>query len=365
MQESLYTDLIKEFLPTLVLAWEQTYNGENQDEPIYLHDEYSSREYSVAGDFASIEVDNAVPMAYVTDMDSPFPLIRQEGAAVVSGEIPKITAEMQFTEKKLTEIHTLNLQLAGAQGRMRDSIEDQIITKLFKPMKKLYLAQKERLEFMFKQGLSYGVTTIDPTNNVGAGVLIDFGYKPENKFGATIPWTTLGYKPLDDIRKMDKKAKKDRRRITEYLMLQETYDLLLNSDQAKGLVFPLVDLANVAYLDANAFNSAFLANFGATIKIVENNETVQQNGVNVDAPAWKVGTIVGITEKKTASLVWARLAEDLDRAKQADYETIEEFILLRKYKTVHPTYGEFDSSQSRSLIVVKNNVYTLDTTATL
>lgn len=364
MYESLYKELIKEHLPTLVLAWENTYNGQNKENPLFLVDELANRQYSVDGTFSSIDVDNVVPMAYVMDMDSSKPFLTPDNPTFVSGEIPKVGAEMKFSEKKLSDIHTLNLQLNSTQGDARKSIETALVGKLFKPMKTLYLSQKERWDFMLKQALSTGKTTIDPSNNVGSNIVLDYGYKEENKFNADTVWGTAGSDPLKDISKMVKKARKDKKKIVQFIMMQEQFDAILNSDQAKTLMFPTnANAKEIAYLDATAFRQVFLSNFGASIKIVENTEIAQKNGSNLPVEAWKVGTIVGVTTLKPATLVWSRLAEDLDRVEGASYQTIEECIMLRKYKQAYPTYGEFDSSESRSLVVVAADSYTLDTTA--
>lgn len=351
MEQSLYSELIQQYLRGLVLQFEEEAQAKG-----YLHDRFLDKDYSVTGDFSSISVDNATPMAYVVDMDSPLPLIKQDRSQIVTGEIPKVGVEIQFTEKQLTEIHTLN-RLGGNEAAL--------VKKLFAPLRRVYLSQKERLEFMFKQAVSTGITVANPTNNTGANVAIDFGFKAENKYNASVVWTdTATATPVSDIARVVADANdRDGKDIKVAMMNQATFNLLANSKEAKGLVFVGMDTTNLIGVSLDQLNNVLEARFGFRIEIVKGKSILNRNGQDVVLDGWKDGTIAFLTDDKIGSLVWSHLAEDLDRKGGVDYATAEEFILLRKYKVVHPAYGEFDSAQSRSLPVVKNDIYLLDTLA--
>lgn len=341
-------------MPALVLQWEQEVQEQG-----YLQDRILGKDFSVTGEWASITEDNSNVMAYVVDMDSPFPRISQNAVSVNKGLIPKIAAELAFTETDLTAINTM-LALNPDKNRV------QVIQKIFKPLKTLYKAQKERLEYMLKQGLSTGVAYADASNNTGSGVAVDFGFKAENKFNASVVWGQPTATPLKDITDtVLAKAEQDGVQIVKAYMNQSTFNLIANDDQAKALVYPDVKSVQMQFATPlDKLNTALLAQFGFVIEIVKGKSTLIHDGKKVVVDGWKDGMISFATESEVGSLVWARLAEDEDRVDGVDYELAEEFILLRKYKTVYPNYAEYDASQSRSLCVLKNNIYLLDTTAT-
>ena len=353
MQQSLYYELYKLYMPALVLQWEQEFQ-----ELGYLQDRILGKDFSVSGEWSSISEDNSNAMAYVVDMDSPFPRIAQNAVTVTKGLIPKIAAELAFTETDLTEINTLR-----ALGIDRN--RNQILQRLFKPLKTCYVAQKERLEYMLKQGLSTGTAYADTTNNTGAGIAVDFGFKAENKFNASVVWGQPLATPLKDITgTVLAKAEKDGVAVVKAYMNQKTFNFIANDAQAKALVYPDVNSVQMQFATPlDKLNTALMAQFGFVIEIVKGKNTLVRDGKKVVVDGWKDGMISFSTESEVGSLVWARLAEDEDRVNGVDYETAEEFILLRKYKTVYPNYAEYNSSQSRSLCVLKNNIYLFDSTA--
>lgn len=354
MEQSKYKELIDLWMPAFVLQFE-----EEAQQKGYLQDRILDKEYSVTGEWASLTEDNSNVMAYVVDMDSPFPRIAQGAATVTKGEIPKIASELYFSEKDLTNLNTLI-----ALGLDRN--QNQILQKLFKPLKACYLSQKERLEYMLKQALSTGAAYADTTNNTGAGIAVDFGFKAENKFNASVVWGQAGATPLKDLTDtVVAKAQADGVKVTKAYMQQDVFNFIANDDQAKALVYPDVNSVQMQFATPlDRLNVALLAQFGFVIEIVEGKSNLIVNGKKVVLDGWKQGMISFVTEEKVGALVWADLAENLDRVEGINYQEAEGFILLRKYKTVTPNYAEYDSSQSRSLCVLKNNIYLFDTTAT-
>jgi len=342
----------------IVLNWENRFNGTNQAEPSpYYYDRWFPHEYSASGDFSSVETDNTVPMAYVIDYDSPLPLIKGQAIKIYNGEIPKIGVEIQSTEKKLTELN--NLLLRG------DKIgENQAVKILFTPLKKVYLAQKERLEWMALQLLSNGSAATNPTVNTGVNVLIEGNVPVTNLYNATIIWGQTNYAPLTDLERVKTSAKvNDGNDIVKFLIDRNMFNQIRNSAEAKGLYNPLA--ANIPGLNLEQLNAVVQSQYGYIFEIVEKSVTIQKNGADTKLNPWKAGQAVGVVSEQLGATVWADLAESLDKKGGVDYQTAEEFILLRKYKVVHPAYGEFTSSQSRSACVLTapSTIYRLDTTA--
>lgn len=357
METSKFSDLIKQYMGGIVLNFESRYNGTNEAEPKpYYYDRWFPREYSASGDFSSVDTDNSVPMAYVIDYDSPLPLIKGQAIKLYNGEIPKIGVEIQSTEKKLTELN--NLLLRG------DKVgETQAIKILFTPLKKVYLAQKERLEWMALQLLSNGSAQTDPTVNTGTNVLIDGNVPLDNLYNPTVVWGQTGYTPLSDLERVKTEAQvRDSNTITSFKIDRVMFNQIRNSSEAKGLFNPLA--VNMTGLNLEELNAVVLSQYGYTFEIIEKSVIIQKNGKDTVLNPWKAGQAVGVNGNSFGATVWADLAESLDRKGGVDYQTAEEFILLRKYKVVHPAYGEFTSSQSRSACVLTkpSSIYRLDTT---
>lgn len=340
-------------MPAFVLQWEQ----EVQETKGYLQDSILGKEYSPTGEWASILEDNTNVMAYVSDMDSPFPRIAHGAVSVTKGELPKIVAELYFSERDLK-----NLNILRALGM--DKNKQEILNKLFKPLKTCYIAQKERLEYMLKQALSTGMAYADATNNTGAGIVVDFGFKAENKFTASVVWGQAGATPLKDLTDtVLKKAEEDGVAVVKAYMNQKTFNFIANDDQAKALVYPDVNSVQMQFATPlDKLNTALMAQFGFVIEIVKGKSTLIRDGKKVVLDGWKDGMISFVTENEIGKTVWSDLPEATDRVAGIDYEVAESFILLRKYKTVQPNYAEYDSSQSLSLCVLKNNIYLFDTT---
>lgn len=359
METSRFSDLIKQYMGGIVMNFESRYNGTNDAEPKpYYYDRWFPREYSASGDFSSVETDNSVPMAYVIDYDSPLPLIKGQAIKIYNGEIPKIGVEIQSTEKKLTELN--NLLLRG------DKVgETQAIRILFTPLKKVYLAQKERLEWMALQLLSKGSAETTPLVNTGTNVLIESNVPAKNLYNPTIIWGQTGYTPLSDLEKIKTDAmERDGNNINKFLIDRASFNLIRLSAEAKNLFNPLA-AANIPGLNLDQLNAVVSAQYGYIFEIIEKQVKIQKNGVDTTLTPWMAGQVVGVEDGALGATVWADLAESLDKKGGVDYQTAEEFILLRKYKVVHPAYGEFTSSQSRSACVLTSpsSIYRLDTTA--
>lgn len=351
--ESAYSEQYKEKIAGLVLQWETQLNG--QDSP-YLHTQYLDKEYSYDGNFSSIDIDDTVVMAGVLDEDSPIAPINQKPVTFTTGIIPKIGAELKYTERQMSKLNVLKLS--------PDANKREIFKTIFTPTKDVYRATKERLEFMFKQGLSTGKIVIDKDNNVGHGVLVDLGYKAENQISASAAiWGTATATPITDLRRLVDLADRDSKSITTFFMTQASYLQMMNSDEAKALIYPTAANSKAMPVVSKAlFDATFMGEFDAKIQIVKNNQQLLKNGVRTTVEAWKAGQVVAVTEDKIGALVHSRLAEQEDPVDGIAYQEAEGFIMLSHYKVARPAYGVFNNAQSRALTVIKNNVYKLDTT---
>lgn len=355
METSEFQDLIKANLVGIVLNWENQFNGtdETQRSP-YYYDRFFKREYSSSGDFSSVETDNSVPMAYVIDYDSPLPLIKGQAIKVYNGEIPKIGVEIQRTEKQITEMNDLLL-------RNNEFSNTQLLRRLFQPLKKVYLAQKERLEWMGLQLISKGYAETSPLVNTGTNIRIDANYPAENQLNASAIWGQAGYTPLTDLYNTNVASGF---KIKKFLLDRVSFNHIANSDEAKALLNPLA-ASVIGGLNPDQLNAVSLAQYGFTFEVIEREVVIQKNGKDNKLNPWEAGQVIGIESDDLGACVWAPLAEALDQAESANYTTAEEMFLLRLYKVVHPAYGHFTSSQSRSACVLTKptSMFKLDTTA--
>lgn len=339
----------------MIMAWEQEYNG-GEDGPVYLYDRVSRREFSATGDFASVFVDNIVPMAHVIDYDSSLPLIRNEVVSIATGEIPKLGVEIQHTEKDLTEIDNLMYNF--------DRNKNEILRRVFRPLRRVYLAQKERNEWTLKQLMSTGFAVTDPSINVGTNVRLSAGYTADTLFNASVVWGNTGYTPLTDLAAVVEQADNDGAAITTFYLTRATLNQIARSDEAMAYAYPLAAAVGGGIaLSENELNRVTEERWGYRFEVVKGSQVFEKNGVRTQVSSWEAGQVVGVTEDVFARNVWARLAEDTRRKGGVDYQEADEHILLRKYAVVHPAFGEFTSSQSRNAIVIAAPIYKLDTTA--
>src|SRR5690606_37873765 len=115
-------------------------------------------------------------------------------------------------------------------GAINGSNDKQIIAKLFADTPRVIEGVYERLEAMFLQGLSTGVTLVEDSENVGTGIRLDFGYYDANKFGVAAAWSGTSFKPFDDINKMMEKSGDDGNAITKILIDRVTLNKILETD---------------------------------------------------------------------------------------------------------------------------------------
>lgn len=134
---------------------------------------------------------------------------------------------MQLNETQLTNLDTIAAQ---------PNSEANVVAALFADLPKCIGGVEERLESMFLEGLSTGVTSVEDSENVGTAIRLDFGYKAANKFGVSVllssPTTA---KPFDDIKRVIDKANVDGKVITTVMTDRATIDKIAATTQAKEL----------------------------------------------------------------------------------------------------------------------------------
>lgn len=356
MEQSLFLQWVNKFFPGITVRVVETLN-DSKNPITYLHRRMLRKDFSVTGKWETINSNNSLVMADVVAMDSSLPLKMRDSLSKASGDIPKMGMELKLNERQLTDLDTL-VATGGTDA--------QIVSKLFQDTPKVIGGIYERNEAMFLEGLSSGVTLVEDTENVGTGVRVDYGYLPANKFGVTVLWngnpTTA--KPDTDIKRVLAKVKGDGNVITKVMLDSYALDALLATDQLKefyafkagfvGTKIPALDLAQA--------NTVTSARYGFTMELVDRTCKYEKNGTQTAVKPWAEGAVVFLTNDQVGNQVWAKLAEMNHPVQNVTYNTVDDFILVSKYRTNKPSLGEWTSSQARVVPVINNvnQIYTLD-----
>lgn len=356
MEQSLFSAWVQKWFKPIVAKVVEKVNGTKLP-ATYLFKSMLRKEYSPTLKWSSINIDGATVAADVVSMDSPLPLKKRDSISKADGDIPKLGMKLALNERTMTDLGILR----RTQGQ-----DSQIVAKLFADTAKSITGVYERLEYMFLQALSTGITLVPDTETPGLGVRVDFKYPAANKFGVTTVWSDVSSKPLDDFDRVKMVADANGDQITTILMddyafnnlkkttqIKEQYGMFLGMSIGSGAVLPVPNLAKV--------NEMLMGNYGWTIKLVNRTVKTEKNGTRTNRKPWAEGAVVLLTSEEVGVLAWGTLAEMEHRAKQVDYVVADDYILVSKYHTTDPL-KEFTASQALVLPVINNvdEIYLLD-----
>ncbi|MBO9660064.1 MAG: major capsid protein, partial [Chitinophagaceae bacterium] len=313
------------------------------------------------GKWEGINATNTLVMADVVSMDSTLPLKKRDAVSRASGDIPKMGMKMYLNEKQLTDLDTIVAQGATLTGP--NANERQIVITLFNDTPKCTGGVYERLERMFLEGLSTGVTLVEDDENTGVGIRLDYGYLNANKFGVSTLWSNTASLPFDDIQRVLDKAREDGNVITTVKIDRVTMNNIAKTTQAKEYYAFQVGFVgnNIQVPTLEQLNTMTSARFGFTFEIIERSVRYEKNGVQTSFKPWQEGMVVFLPSDNVGQLVWARLAEQNHPVQGVSYQTADDFILLSKFRKNDPV-AEFTTSQARAVPVIAgvDSIYTLD-----
>lgn len=357
MEQSLFIKWVNKFFPGIVIKVTSTLNDEKR-QPSYLHKTMLRREFSISGKWESINEANSLVAADVVAMDSPLPLKTRPSISKASGDVPKIGMELKLNENQLTALDLL--VKSGAT-------DAQIVAKLFADTPRVIAGINERLEQMFLEGLSSGVTLVD-TDNVGTGIRLDFGYPTANKFKTkTAVWTSPSTAtPITDLNQLIDAASTKGDVLAYVMMDKTTFNNMKASAEGKDLYATSIgNFGNTKPVPSREqFMEAFEAETGLKIIIVDRSVRTEKDGTATSAKPWAVGQVVALTSLEVGQLVWAELAEMNHPVEGVSYQRADGFILVSKYRANKPSLSEWTSSQARVVPVITgvDSIYVLDTT---
>jgi hypothetical protein len=354
MEQSLFIQWVNKYFPGITVRVVETLN-DTKNPLTYLHRRMLRKDFSVTGKWEALNSTFTMVAADVVAMDSSLPLKKRDAISKANGDIPKMGMELKLNERQLTDLDTL--VATGAS-------DSQILAKLFADTPKVIGGIWERNEAMFLEGLSTGVTLVTDDENVGTAVRLDFGYPTANKFGVTTVWSNTASKPLDDIKRVVDKAKLDGNNITRVMMDSTTFDYFAATTQVKERYAFTVGFvgSNIIVPDLQQVNRMLTSLHGFTIELVDRAVRTEKNGTQTAAKPWGVGMVVFLTSDNVGSLVWARLAEMNHPVPNVSYSTVDDFILVSKFRNNKPSLSEHTSSQARVVPVISNvdQIYQLD-----
>jgi hypothetical protein len=360
MEQSLFLEEVKKFFPGVAARVIDRLNDTSVKKPVtYLHRTMLRKEFSTNLKWESITVNGYSVAADVIAMDSSLPLKKRDSIARANGDIPKIGMEMALREKELTELDILASQPGQTQ---------ELLRKLFRDTERVITGQLETLEYMFLLGLSSGVTVIADTNNVGTGIRIDFGYPSGNKFNVTTVWSNTASTPLTDLAAVQAKATLDGNVITKWMLDRATFNNMAKTTQVKEMYAASTNFfgATVPIPTLSQVNSAAKDRYGFEFEIVERSVNFEKNGVRTALKPWVVGAVVGLTTDQVGTLTWGRLAEMNHPVDNVNYTTVNDFILVSKFRLNRPSLSEHTTSQALVLPVISgvDAIYLVDSLTT-
>ncbi|MDR1459785.1 MAG: major capsid protein [Bacteroidales bacterium] len=358
MEQSLFVKWINKYFKGIVVKTVETLNGKNDKELTYLFKTMLTKEYSPTGKWDAISLLNTRISADYVAMDSSLPLKRRESMGKASGEIVKSGMELWLNEKQLTDLDTMIAQ----------KVDDaEIIAKLFHDAPKVITGIYELMEKSFLEGLSTGITAIDDTENEGTGVRLDYKYLNENKFGVSALWSDVNAKPLDDILELLDKANADGNKISFVYMDRATFRNFAKTTQVKEeFAFHIGFVGNnIPNPTLKKVNEALADNddYKFQIQIVDRKIINEKKGERTIVTPWSSGKVILTSTRQVGVLSWARLAEQNHPVTGVSYQTVDDYILVSKYRQNKPSLAEFTTSQARVVPVICNveQIYQIDT----
>jgi hypothetical protein len=107
-------------------------------------------------------------------------------------------------------------------------------------------------------------------------------------------------------------------------------------------------------------NAAVQDEWGYTFQIVDRSIRYEKDGVQTSFKPWATGQVAAITNEIVGTLTHAKLAEMNHPVAGVTYETVDDYILVSKYRQNKPSLSEYTSSAARVVPVICETVYLLD-----
>lgn len=367
MEQSLYFKEVQKYFSGVAASVIESINGStNPASRRYYHREMLTKKYSTDLNWQALTTLNrGIVAADVISMDSSLPLKTRDTLAKASGEIPKLGIELVLREKQLTEIDILG-RTPGQEANM--------VAAIFADTPRVIQAVPETLEYMFLQALSTGVTAIGDgiggstdTKNTGTSIRLDYGYLSANKFGVPVVWSNTSSTPFADISsRILAKAEADGNKVVKLMMNRTTFNQIAATTETKNLfswfITNGVQNTGAQTPTLSMLNPAIKDRFGFEIEIVERSVVFEKNGQRTTLNPWASNMVVALTQSNVGTITYGTLAEMNHPVQNVNYTTVDDMILVSKFRLNRPSLSEHTTSQALALPVIEgvDGIYTID-----
>lgn len=318
-------------------------NGRKQR--TYLHKTMLTPLYSPDQTWNSGSVDTRYVMADTIAMNSPLPIKKRDSIALASGKLPKVGILRAMEESDINAINIMKAQ--NDQWK-------QVAAKLSQDPIFCSVGLDEANEFNFLTALCEGIVAVKDDNNTGTALRINFGYLAANTFGVETP----GELTLDDIEHIIDKANAKGDVVTTIAIDSQRYKALRNTRGARELVanyrgMSFSDDTTLPVPSQSKFNEAFKDQYGDIDFLVINRSClVEKNGKQKSVKPWNPNRVVYLTTTMVGKLVWGTLAEKTAPVAGVNYQTVDEYKLISKFRTTNPL-TETTAGQMMALTVIE------------
>ncbi len=355
MEQSAFIKWVEKYFPGVTVGITKKLNDTNSPRP-YFFKSLLKPAYSVDGKWETILSENVYVVADYVAMDSDDPLKTRDSMGKANGDIPKMALKFWLSEKQLTALDTLI-----AQG----GTESQIVAELFKDVNKAIGGAYERNEASFLEGFSTGITEIPDGENVGTAIRLDFKYPTKNKFGVDKVLTDVTAKFWDRVQAIKTQAQADGNIIEVAYTDPVTLGLIMGLDQTKQLFAFSQNFvgSNIPTPDLEQLNTFAKRRYGIVFVEVDRTCVREKNKTRTPFKPWDEGKVIFTAAGPVGQLVWARLAEQNRPVAGVSYQTVDEYMLISKYRKNEPQVSEWTKMQARVVPVISNvhGIYQLDT----
>ena len=328
--QSIFKDLIDEYMESVVLAQYEKVNG-SKDAPNYLHEQFLTPEYSADMTYSSMSGDFTRITADIVAFDSPLPVKSRARIKSASGEIPKMGMKFLLNEK---EMNTLRI-LRRDTGR-----KTELARKVFNDSENGIFGVKEKIEQAMLMGLSGGVALVPEEENTGTAVRVNYDIPEGNQFGVTGKWSDPDSKPLTDLRRIVKAAKGKGEYPNTIWMDADTLNNLLENNQIKAQFAWNQNFSgdnpNIPTLDQEQLTALFSRTMRMNLIVIDRTFVHQKNGKKIVTEGWTQDMVVLTTGTNIGSLVYSTLAEEEFPVEGVQYSKANDYILVKKWGTTDP-----------------------------
>lgn len=364
MNESLFIEWVNRYFNGLAVQVQKELT-EGEDAPKYFHLEMLDKSYSDDGTWESITGDHKNVAADVVTMDSSIDVKRRDSLKVASGDITKVGMRLNLTEKQLKKLSSLVAKYEVAKAEQVRAGKDgeetpymkEIIREIFSDLKRVIRGVYERNEKSFLQGLSSGVILTDDEKDASIGIRVDMKYPEKNQHEAALDWedpnTAIPITDIDAILEENPNLKYIMLQPKQLNQMRKAKETIDNVSPESKTDTPVSKTRLIEFLKDEK---------DLTVIEVKRKVTIEKDGKRTETNPWKEGMVVLMDSPKVGSLVWSRVAEMDYPVDGVNYQAVDDYILVSKFRETNPL-KESTMSQAMVIPIITqiNGIHTLNT----